>query len=94
MNQKIRDLQDQIKIEETRIRNCNHEYDDPFSNPEESKEAYGSKMVAQGSDIWPEPEGYRDVTIPRWTRICAECGNEQHTYKKKPVVSDYVPDFS
>jgi len=37
--------------------------------------------------------GYRDVTVPRWTRVCALCGKEEHTYKQKPIVKGYEADF-
>lgn len=93
MNDRIRELQEQIAREKDMITNCSHDYGEPFSNPEKVREPYGIKTVGRGSDIWSEPEGYRDVEKPRWTRICRKCGNEQHTTKQKPIVSDYKPDF-
>lgn len=83
MNDNIKKLQEQIKTEERRIQNCNHDWDKSFYNPETVREPYGYKMVAQGSDIWGEPEGYHDVKKDRWTRKCNVCGVEQHTYKQK-----------
>lgn len=93
MNEKIRELQQQIENEKQKIGDCGHEFVDAFSNPETVKEPYGSKLVEMGSDSYFEPEGYLDKEIPRWTRICTECGHEQHTYKKKPVVVGHEPDF-
>ncbi len=93
MNDKIRDLQKQIKDEEQRIKDCNHEFQEAFYNPETVKEGYGSKNIGKGSDPYFVPEGYRDVEKPRWTRICQRCGHNQHAYTKKPIVSGHEPDF-
>ena len=93
MNEKIRELQKQIEAERRKIKDCYHQYGSHFQNNEVKKEPYGHKLVAQGSDVWPEPEGYHDVEKLRWTRICKICGNEQHTYNQKPVTVDMEPDF-
>ena len=93
MNDNIKKLQEQIEAEKRKINNCNHDFDKPFYNAENVREAYGYKMVAQGSDVWHEPEGYRDVTKDRWTRICKSCGFEQHTYTQKPIISGKEPTF-
>ena len=93
MNDRIRELNRQIAAERRNILDCKHDYGKPYSNPETSTEPYGSRMVAQGSDIWYEPEGYHEVTKPRWTKKCTRCGDEQHTYKQKPIIKGYEPDF-
>ena len=93
MNDKIKDLQRQIEAEKNKMNNCSHEWGEGKSNPETKREPYGHRMVTQGSDVWGEPEGYRDVTVPRWTRVCALCGKEEHTYKQKPIVKGYEADF-
>ncbi len=93
MNDRIRELQRQIEFERKQIENCKHEYGEARYNPETVREAYGYKLIAHGSDVYPEAEGYRDVQKPRWTRQCKKCGYEQHTHTKKPVITDYVPDF-
>lgn len=93
MNDRIKQLQEEINAEKRKIDNCQHEFGDAYNNPETVRESYGYRTVAQGSDIWAEPEGYRDVIKPRWTRKCSKCGLEQHTNKKKPIITDYTPDF-
>ena len=93
MNNRIKELQAEIERERRKIASCKHEYGKPFYNPEKVKEAYGYKPVAHGSDVWGEPEGYRDVDKPRWTRVCIHCGNEDHTDKQKAVVVGHEPDF-
>jgi len=94
MNEKIRALQKQIEAERAYMASCNHDYADPTDNPETVREPYGYKMIKQGSDVWGEPEGYKDVEKPRWTKICKLCGEEKHTYEQEPVISGYVPKFS
>lgn len=93
MNREIRDLQEKIKIEQNKINSCDHDFYDPVYNPETVKEGYGSKMITQGSDVWYDYEGYRDVKKDRWTRTCKNCMYEQHTYSQKPIVSGSEPDF-
>lgn len=94
MSDKIRELQRQIEAENRRISNCRHSWGEAYNNPETTREPYGSVMITQGSDCWYEPQGYEDVTKPRWTRKCSECGKEEHTYKQKPVIESYKPDFN
>jgi len=93
MNDKIKELQRQIREEENNIRNCDHEWGDTYSNPETIRVPYGYKSVAHGSDIWIEAEGYRDETKPRWSRKCEKCGKVEHTYKQKPIIKGYDADF-
>jgi hypothetical protein len=93
MNDNIKRLQKQIESEKRKIANCKHDFDKSFYNSETVREPYGYKMVAQGSDVWGEPQGYHDVKKDRWTRKCKVCGFEQHTYSQKPIVSGYEPSF-
>ncbi len=93
MNDKIKSLQQQIEAEQRKIDNCKHNFGEAFYDAETVLEPYGYKMVGQGSDVWHEPQGYREVKKDRWTRKCKTCGFEQHTYTKKPVITDYKPDF-
>jgi len=51
-------------------------------------------MVHQGIDLWPEYEGYRNVEVPRWSRVCLQCGKVEYAYKQKPIIERYEPDFS
>lgn len=57
---------------------CCHEWGDVKYDPEIKKEPYGYRMVAQGSDVWGEPEGYRDVEHKRWSRTCKNSVAETH----------------
>lgn len=93
MNDKVRQLQEQIAAEQSKMARCKHEFDGAYSNPETTREGYGSRLVGHGSDVWSEYEGYRDVTKPRWTRKCSICGFEEHTYKQKPIIEGYEPNF-
>ena len=93
MNDNIKRLQEQIEAEKRKINNCQHNFDNSFFNPETTREPYGYRMVGRGSDVWGEPEGYRDVTKKRWTRKCKICGFEQHTYNQKPIISGHEPAF-
>jgi len=93
MNSKIRQLQEEIRIEQNKIARCNHIYGKAVFNPETVSEPYGYKLVGQGSDTWSEPIGYHDVLKNRWTRVCGVCETEQHTYNQKPIVSGYEPSF-
>lgn len=93
MNDKIKQLQAEIEREREKMRNCNHDFDKPFYNPETKMEPTGFRQVAQGSDIWTESTGYTEKSIPRWTRKCKICGKEEHTYKEKPIIKGYEPDF-
>ena len=92
-NKTIKELQKKIEKERRKILSCQHDYDDPFYNPEKVKEPYGCKLVGHGSDLYPEPEGYHDVEKARWTRICKHCGYEQHTKELEPVVTSRKPKF-
>jgi hypothetical protein len=91
--ERINELQQEIEKERYKIDHCCHIFGEPFSNPEKFMEGYGSKLMHQGSDCWTEFEGYKEAFKPRWTRTCNKCGHQEHTYKRKPVISDYVPDF-
>ena len=91
--ERIKQLQDEIAREQRVIDTCSHTFGEAFSNPEHFREGYGSKLCHQGSDSWTEFQGYRDAEKPRWTRTCIKCGFEEHTYNRKPVITNYVPDF-
>lgn len=92
---KIARLERQIAEEKSKIKNCYHHFDKPFYNPEKQMVGYGYKTVGQGSDVWGDYEGYHEQSVDRWTRRCAFCGLEQHTYKQKEVknAATYEPDF-
>lgn len=93
MNDKIKKLQAEIELEKIKISNCNHQYGDPYYNPDVIHEGYGSVQDGSGSDPHWGYEGYRDVDRPRWTKKCNICGNEIHTYKQSPIISGYKPKF-
>jgi len=93
MNSKIEELKKQIASEENKIRNCSHEFGQPFSDPKIEKEGYGYKMIAQGSDVWGNYEGYRDKVVPQWSKVCKKCGFKQSTTKLKPIIVGQEPEF-
>jgi hypothetical protein len=93
MNDRIRDLENQLEEERKRIRNCKHIFNKPYYNPDTVMEGYGSKQVGSGSDPYWDFEGYRPVKKPRWTRKCIICGFEQHTANQKPIIVGQEPNF-
>ena len=93
MNSKIEELSRQIESEKAKIRSCNHDFSEPKYDPETVTEEYGYRMVAMGSDVWHEPEGYRQVQKPRWSRECKNCGFVQFTYQQESVVVKTQPKF-
>jgi len=94
MSKRIQELQREIDKEKEKIQNCIHSFDSIFYNPEKVFEPYGIKTVVMGSDIRSVHEGYREKLKDRWTRICCKCGKEQHTYKQKPIIERFEPDFN
>ena len=93
MNDKIKNLKRLIQLEEELIASCKHIFGDAYSDPETIREPYGYETVAQGSDVWSEPTGYRDVIKQRWARKCIKCGHVEYTYKQKPIITGYEPEF-
>ena len=93
MNDRIKELQQQIELEQNRIRSCKHQFGTPYFDTETVIEEYGYKIVGQGSDVWGEPEGYRQVEKPRWARECSECGLIEFTYNTKPIIISNEPLF-
>lgn len=93
MNNKMRELQRLIEIEKEKMNLCKHSFGPAFYTPYTEKEPYGFKTVGKGSDVWTEPEGYRDVTKERWTRACTICGFEQHTTEQEPIITGHKPKF-
>jgi len=93
MNDKIKELQREIERERSLINNCDHEFGVVFFDPETISVGYGSVQDGAGSDPHWGYEGYRDELKNRWTKKCIKCGFEKHTYKKKPIINDYEPDF-
>lgn len=81
MNDKIRELQAQIKTEEARIRDCKHEFGSTYYNAETIMEPSSYEQTGRGVDKWYVPTSYREISKDRWSRKCAKCGHEQHTYK-------------
>jgi hypothetical protein len=93
-SEKIRQLQEEIRRNEERMRNCNHAWDKPFFNPETIREPSGYKFEVHGSDAWETPTSFHDVQKRRWTRKCLKCSFEEHTYEQKPIVTGYEPKFN
>ncbi len=93
MNSRIEELRKQIELEESKIRNCNHSFNEPIYDPETVKEGYGSVQDGKGSDPHWGYAGYRDVQKDRWSRKCLVCGFKQYTYNQEPVITKYKPKF-
>ncbi len=83
-----------LALIEREQKQCSHVWESTIYNPEKKMVPYGCKTIVQGSDIWSEPEGYREENVPRWSRRCEKCGKVEYTYKQKPIISDYEADFS
>lgn len=90
---KLSELQRQIEEIKRKQAACNHNFGEPFYNPDTKMEGYGSKLVTQGSDAWHEYVGFKEVKVDRWTRVCTKCEYEQHTDKQEPVIKEYRPKF-
>ena len=74
-------------------RNC-HSHDWVLSEDHYTKkEAYGFKTVGQGSHVWTEPVGYRDVHKMRYKRKCKKCGKTEYTEKMGTKTVPTGPDF-
>lgn len=69
---------------------CSHEWGEVKYDPEIKKVPYGYKTITQGSDVWGEPEGYRDVEHKRWSRTCKKCGKVEYTTHRVPVKYELV----
>lgn len=72
-------------------RHCTHEWLAPVSDPEIRHEPSSFRLVTQGSDAWSEPENYREVSVPRWSRTCKKCRKKEYTKEQAPV--KYEPKF-
>lgn len=94
MNARIKELQAQIEAEEHRIKYCEHVFDKPFSNPEETVVPVGYDLEVHGSDVWPVSTGFKTISKPRWTRICTKCGGIQHTYTQRTIEVKQEPNFN
>jgi hypothetical protein len=92
--EKIKQLQEAIKVQEEIIKNCKHKFDDPIYDPEEISVPDDHKgYECHGVDRWPIPS-YQKETKDRWSRECTICGHKEYTYSQKPIISGYRPDFN
>ena len=73
--------------------NCDHDFTKPISDPLVRDRVVFSHYQEFGSD--PNPIYKKDGVeqIPRWSRLCKNCGKIEFTTKLKPA-ADKVPDFS
>lgn len=91
--EEIKNLQYKIDRLKQEMSRCPHDWNKPKYDPETIKESYGHKTVVQGSDVWLEPEGYRDSQKDRWSRECKECGYKEFTYTQEVVSVEKQPKF-
>ena len=78
----------EIEAEESR---CEHRWDESIYDPETRKEPSSFGLVGMGSDVWTQPDGWHEVTVPRWSRTCLDCGKVEYTTTQKPVA--FAPVF-
>lgn len=70
---------------------CQHTFGEVFYDPEIEREEYMSGGYStQGIHIRYNTS-YRDVSIPRWSRVCTKCEFKESTYKT--AVEKVKPDF-
>ena len=93
MNKRIRKLQQEIEAEKRKMANCQHDFDKPFYNPQEITESYFSGEYEQAGVHLSPIMNYRKVSKNRWTRVCKNCGHEEHTYEQEPIIKGYQPKF-
>jgi len=87
-------LRQEIRDEQQAMDNCSHgDWTEPIYDPETNQVPYSFKTVGQGSDVWMEPDGYKDETKDRWSRECKKCGKIQYTYTQEPVIVGRKPSF-
>lgn len=87
-------LLEEVRQEQQAMDNCSHgDWTEPIYDPETKRVPYGYKTVGHGSDVWTEPEGYRDETVNRWSRECKKCGKIEYTYTQEPVIVGHKPSF-
>ena len=93
MNNKIKQLQQEIENEKLKIKNCKHIFNEPKFDPETVSVGYGSVQDGAGSDPHWSYAGYRDVEKDRWSRKCKLCGNVEYTYTQEAIIKEYKPKF-
>ena len=69
-----------------------HQWGDTISDPRSEPDYVFTGYEGHGSDPIPKMERTRDKVIPRWKRVCENCGHIQYTEKRK--VATTIPDFS
>lgn len=79
------ELERELASINNQMRDCDHEYGETQYDPETVKVPYGYKTIKQGSDVWSEPEGYRDEKRDRWSQTCKKCGHKRYTTKTVPT---------
>ncbi len=57
---------------------CNHVWGPIFWGTKTEYIPYGYRQVKQGSDIWGEPEGYREEEKSCQMTICTKCGAKKY----------------
>ena len=92
--------QEQIEANKRQLRdleslqnNCNHQWGTTKYSPEIQPFYEPGAMVAHGSDVWYETIKV-DKSVPRWGRVCKNCGKEEFTYTEAVVEIRKEPKFS
>ena len=92
--EEIENLQTRIRQLQAEISNCKHDWGVTKEDPEFNKEPCDYKLVGHGSDIWHEPQSYRDVRKDRWSRECKVCGKKEYTYSQEVIEVVKQPKFN
>lgn len=92
---RISQLESQIEQVKREQATCQHVWGKPFSNPEKKKEEFCDGSIASTQGIHLNyRRSFRDVEVPRWTRVCTKCELEQHSYEQQNVaVPEMQPKF-
>ena len=91
--EKVIRLSRELELTQQQISLCRHQYSAPTPATHEKLKPIFRCFQGHGSD--PEPV-YDYVTEYErgWERSCQTCGYTEYTAKTKPIIKEYVPDFS
>ena len=79
LTREIEALQTRINILKKQQNVCNHRWSQPLYNAEKYNDQIVNGYSTHGVHLEPKIS-YVSKTKDRWTRKCAICGLEQHTY--------------
>jgi hypothetical protein len=92
--EEIENLQEKIKSLQTQMSYCKHIWKYAKYDPKTVREPFGFKHEGHGSDVFLVADGYRNVSKPRWSRECKECGKIEYSYTEEVVSVEKKPKFN